>query len=140
MRSKRGMRSKVAIGATAMAVSLLAATAGMADDKLKSKDPADAIRTESPIKHVIILIGENRGTDHTFGVYRPKGKHQSISNLLSKGIVNADGSPGRNFKLARQYLVKPQSQYYIGAPRRDKVAYGDRGEMPQPNTAGAASA
>ena len=52
--------------------------------------------TESPIKHVIVLIGENRGLDHTFGVYRPKGKGQTISNLLSKGIVNEDGSPGPN--------------------------------------------
>src|SRR4051812_45354720 len=53
---------------------------------------ADA-KTETPIKHVIVLIGENRGLDHTFGVYRPKGKGQTISNLLSKGIVNEDGSP-----------------------------------------------
>src|SRR5712675_3516995 len=52
----------------------------------------DHATTESPIKHVIVLIGENRGLDHTFGVYRPKGKGQTISNLLSKGIVNEDGS------------------------------------------------
>ena len=34
----------------------------------------DKGKTASPIKHVIILIGENRGLDHTFGVYKPKGK------------------------------------------------------------------
>jgi phospholipase C len=50
----------------------LAATVGIADDKSKDRDPADSVKTESPIKHVIILIGENRGTDHTFGVYKPK--------------------------------------------------------------------
>src|ERR1700749_854903 len=50
--------------------------------------------TASPIKHVIVLIGENRGLDHTFGVYKPKGAGQTISNLLPKGIVNADGPPG----------------------------------------------
>src|SRR5215470_16029735 len=107
----RRIRSKLAVSVTAFAVSLVAATAGMANDDGRDRDRDGDARTESPIKHVIILIGENRGTDHTFGVYRPKGKHQSISNLLSKGIVNADGSPGRNFKLARQYLVNPQSQY-----------------------------
>ncbi len=48
----------------------------------KVTDPADAFATKSPIKHVIILIGENRGLDHTFGVYKPKGKGQTISNLL----------------------------------------------------------
>ena len=57
-----------------------------------AKNAADHIKTASPIKHVIILIGENRGTDHTFGVYKPRGKHQTISNLLSKGIVNEDGT------------------------------------------------
>src|SRR5277367_5721090 len=59
-----------------------------------ASDPANAFKTATPIKHVIILIGENRGLDHTFGVYKPKGKKQTISNILSKGIVNEDGSPG----------------------------------------------
>jgi len=134
------MRKKLGLSAVACAVSLIAATAGMAKDESKDNDAADALRTESPIKHVIILIGENRGTDHTFGVYRPKGRHQTISNILSKGIVEGDGSPGRNFKLAQQYSVKPQPLYYIGAPRNAKKAYGDRGQMPQPNTNGAPAA
>jgi phospholipase C len=116
----------------------LAATV-YADDKSKDKDPADSVKTESPIKHVIILIGENRGTDHTFGVYKPKGKHQTISNLLSKGIVNEDGSPGANFALAQQFSVAHQPLYYIGAPHQAKVAYDSRGQMPQPNTGGTPS-
>ena len=49
----------------------------------KSKDPTETIKTASPIKHVIVLIGENRGVDHTFGVYKPKGAGQTISNLLA---------------------------------------------------------
>jgi phospholipase C len=117
----------------------LAATV-YADDKSKDKDPADSVKTESPIKHVIILIGENRGTDHTFGVYKPRGKHQTISNLLSKGIVNQDGSPGANFALAQQFAVAHQPLYYIGAPHQAKVAYDSRGQMPQPNTGGTPSA
>ncbi len=84
----------------ALSLSLLAGAAGAAQDERRGGgDPADAAKTESPIKHVIILIGENRGTDHTFGVYRPQGKGQTISNLLSKGIVNEDGTPGPNFAL-----------------------------------------
>jgi phospholipase C len=134
------MRKKLGLSAVACAVSLIAANAGMAkDDASKGTDAADAIKTESPIKHVIILIGENRGTDHTFGVYRPKGKKQTISNILSKGIVEADGTPGPNFELAQQYSVKAQPLYYIGAPKKAKTAYGDRGQMPQPNTNGAPS-
>ena len=131
-------RSQFAMGAGAiLSFSLLAATVGFADDKTKDPDAADAVKTESPIKHVIILIGENRGTDHTFGVYKPKGKHQTISNILSKGIVNEDGTPGPNFSLAQQFMVKPQPLYYVGAPKAAKTAYGSTGQMPQPNTNGA---
>uniref|UniRef100_UPI0038F73695 hypothetical protein n=1 Tax=Streptomyces europaeiscabiei TaxID=146819 RepID=UPI0038F73695 len=78
------------------------------------KDHGDKGKTASPIKHVIILIGENHGLDHTFGVYKPKGKGQTISNLLSKGIVNEDGTPGPNFALAQQASVAGQPSYYIG--------------------------
>jgi phospholipase C len=131
-------RNHFAWGASAvMSFSLLAATVGVADDKSKDNDAADAVKTESPIKHVIILIGENRGTDHTFGVYKPRGKHQTISNILSKGIVNENGTPGPNFSLAQQFLVKPQPQYFVGAPKAAKTAYGSTGQMPQPNTNGA---
>jgi phospholipase C len=127
---------RVALMGGALSFSLAAVTVGMADDK-KDGDVSRDAKTESPIKHVIILIGENRGTDHTFGVYKPRGRHQTISNLLSKGIVLEDGSPGPNFGLAQQFLVKPQPLYYVGAPDNAKAAYGDRGQMPQPNSNGA---
>jgi len=131
-------RSHFAWGASAvLSFSLLAVTVGFADDKPKDTDAADAVKTESPIKHVIILIGENRGTDHTFGVYKPKGGGQTISNILSEGIVNEDGSPGPKFSLAQQFLVTPQPLYYVGAPDKAKAAYGGTGQMPQPNTNGA---
>src|SRR5581483_4033029 len=91
--------------------------------------------TRSPIKHVIILIGENRGFDHTFATYRPKGEGQTISNLLSKGIVRADGSPGPNYALAQQYSVTSQPLYYIGAPKAAKTPYNNTtNPMPQPTS------
>src|SRR5271155_1408095 len=52
--------------------------------------------TVSPIKHVILIIGENRPFDHVFATYQP-AKGQTVLNLLSEGIVKADGSPGPNF-------------------------------------------
>ncbi|HET6306195.1 MAG TPA: alkaline phosphatase family protein, partial [Rhodopila sp.] len=104
----------------------------------QATDAADAFPTRSPIKHVIILIGENRGFDHTFGVYRPKGSGQTISNLLSKGIVNEDGTPGPNYSLAQQYSVLPQTAWYLGAPNSAKMPYSAAtNPMPQPNTNGA---
>src|ERR1700723_2985608 len=136
MRDIRRSRMKWGVSAAALSVTLAAATAGLANEQQNS-DAAALVGTQSPIKHVIILIGENRGTDHTFGVYKPKGKHETISNILSKGIVNEDGTPGPNFSLAQQSMVKPQPQYYIGAPKAAKAAYGSTGQMPQPNTNGA---
>ena len=58
-------------------------------------------KTTSPIKHVIIIIGENRSFDHVFATYVPN-KGQTVDNLLSKGIVNADGTPGPNYALSAQ--------------------------------------
>src|SRR6201993_4936030 len=98
------------------------------------------VKTASPIKHVIILIGENRGLDHTFGVYKPKGKGETISNLLSKGIVNEDGTPGPNFAKAQQFSAAGQTSYYVGAGATAKTPYSPTNLMPQPNTNGAPQA
>jgi phospholipase C len=106
----------------------------------RDRDAAASLKTGSPIKHIIILIGENRGLDHTFGVYEPKGWGQTISNILSKGIVNKDGTPGPNFGLAAQYAVAPQASYYIGAPDGAKTPYSMTNLMPQPNINGAPQA
>jgi phospholipase C len=103
----------------------------------KGNHASDKTKTATPIKHVIILIGENRGLDHTFGVYKPKGAGQTISNLLSKGIVNEDGTPGPNFAQAQQFSVAGQPSYYIGAPAIAKAPYSATNGMPQPNTNGA---
>jgi phospholipase C len=58
--------------------------------------------TRTPIKHVIVIVGENRSFDHVFATYKPKHE-QHVDNLLSKGIINEDGTPGPNYALAAQY-------------------------------------
>ena len=84
-----------------------AAVAGIATLVLQLISPAIAAaadhsrQTQTPIQHVIVIIGENRTFDHVFATYKPR-HGQSISNLLSKGIVNEDGTPGPNFSLAAQ--------------------------------------
>ncbi|HEX3879026.1 MAG TPA: alkaline phosphatase family protein [Bryobacteraceae bacterium] len=64
--------------------------------------------TTTPIKHVIVIIGENRSFDHVFATYVPK-RGQNVWNLLSEGIVNADGTPGPNFSKAAQMSATDQS-------------------------------
>src|SRR5215469_17983227 len=69
--------------------------------------------TRTPIKHVIVLIGENRTFDHVFATYVPKSQ-DTVRNLLSEGIVTADGAPGPNFGRAAQYQATPpfQTSYF----------------------------
>ena len=53
-------------------------------------------KTDSPIKHVVVIVGENRTFDHVFATY--KAKHgQHVDNLLTKHIVNEDGTAGPAF-------------------------------------------
>jgi phospholipase C len=54
--------------------------------------PSNVATFASPVHHVIVVVGENRSFDHVFGVYKPL-PGQAVSNLLSKGIVNEDGTP-----------------------------------------------
>ena len=84
--------------------------------------------TTTPIKHVIIVVGENHTFDNLFGAYAPKAGQQ-IDNLLSKGIVNADGSPGPNFALARQLIGQDKGRY-----RAETPSLGAYDVLPQPYT------
>ncbi len=86
-----------------MTIRLLLKTACLATTALTATaivtahaDPA----THTPIKHVIIIVGENRTFDNLFGGYQPVAG-QSVDNLLSRGIVKADGTPGRAFRQGR---------------------------------------
>ena len=90
--------------------------------------------SETPIKHVIVLIGENRTFDHTFGTYSPQ-PGQTIANLVSKGIVNADGTPGPNFALAAQSEAAAQSAFWLSPDSKTRYAV-----LPGPSTSGAPSA
>ena len=92
-----------AVAAAALATFALAepAPALAATASVAATLPAKPAAPVTPIQHVIVVVGENHTFDNLFGTYKPR-KGQKIANLLSKGIVNADGTPGPNFALARQ--------------------------------------
>ncbi|HTU52354.1 MAG TPA: alkaline phosphatase family protein [Acetobacteraceae bacterium] len=112
-------------GMSAVALSISAAPAlaapfgGPNDDK-----------TTTPIKHVIIIVGENQSFDHWFATYRPTNG-QSIRNLFSEGIVNADGTPGPRFAAAVQNKASDTITYSI-----DPTITGPYATLPPPNTGG----
>jgi phospholipase C len=90
------------------------------------------VRTRTPIKHVIVIIGENRTFDHLFATYRsPSGDH--VDNLLSKHIVREDGSPGSQYPRSHQFTAVD------AAPAPFEMTPGTRalyGTLPPPHVPG----
>jgi len=93
-------------------------------------DDAHHQTTESPIKHVIVLIGENRTFDHLFATYVPTSR-DSVLNLLSEGIIKADGTPGPHFSRAAQFqAIRPfKTKFFISLDNDDKAPYST---LPEP--------
>lgn len=78
-----------------------------------AKDDDHDRKTATPLKHVIILIGENHSFDNVYGTYQPR-KGQSVSNLLSKGIVNSSGMTALNTQAQQFQINQPYpSKYFI---------------------------
>jgi phospholipase C len=103
-----------------------------AQDSANSKPSSTERRpaTASPIQHVIVIIGENRTFDHIFATYQPKPGN-TVDNLLSKGIVNVDGTPGPNFSDGLQYsAIDTHADGYQISPQ-DKSVYS---ALPAPLT------
>jgi acid phosphatase len=127
MLSPRSVRttSRLGLSASASVVAMLA---------LGPNAYADG--DDTPIKHVITIIGENRSFDHVFGLYKPR-RGETISNLLSKGILKEDGTPGPQFAKAAQFQVAPQKSYYVGIPGTAKSPYN---MLPPPDLNGTPTA
>jgi phospholipase C len=79
---------------------------------LAASPQANDGNTTTPIKHVIVIYGENRSFDHLYATYQPRS-NETINNLLSEGIVNADGTPGENFAQAAQYMATDTDTFRI---------------------------
>ena len=78
--------------------------------------------TATPIKHLIVIYGENRSFDHLYATYVPK-QGQTVFNLLSQGIVNKDGSPGPNFDKAKQWKASDTDKYSISPKKTEPYQF-----------------
>jgi len=128
------------IGLTGLALGPFSFGPALAGETPSSPDD----QTQTPIKHLIVIIGENRSFDHVFATYVPKQPGETINNLLSEGIIALDANkntiPGPNFEKAHQlaaqdlgstdpFLLSPPKQIFpnnqlpaplVGGP---KVSY-----------------
>ena len=119
MRNPRLKRITAAVAAAAMLAGQGVVPAARADDGRGRNE----VRTATPIKHVIVLIGENRTFDHLFATYQPR-KGQTVLNLLSQGIIQADGRPGANFDRSRQFTVSSPlpATYFVSSDGKTPYA------------------
>ena len=99
------VRQHFAVGASVFA---LLANLGTPMPAAAEEQPTAA----TPIQHVIVIIGENRSFDHVYATYQP-ASGQTVTNLLSKGIIDAEGKPGLNSKLAAQFNALDKTTYQI---------------------------
>jgi phospholipase C len=111
----RKLLSSAALGATAVAAIVPAAAAA-------GQWGANDTKTTTPIQHVIVIIGENRSFDHVFATYTPVKKSESVFNLLSEGIINADGTPGPNYSKAPQQQAQDTGTYQLSPGSKSPYA------------------
>jgi phospholipase C len=90
--------------------------------------PSAGAATTTPIKHVVVIIGENHTFDNIFATYEPPAG-QSVLNLRSEGIVNADGSAGPDVAKAEQVQATDTTTYQV-----KPTLTGSYSTLPQPNT------
>ncbi|MGA2099129.1 MAG: alkaline phosphatase family protein [Candidatus Acidiferrum sp.] len=113
------------VGLAAVALFQFTVGAGLADAAPQNKPSNPDHNTTSPIKHVIVIIGENRSFDHVFATYVPK-PGQTVKNLLSENIITLDANknaiPGRNFEKAHQLSAKDlgsQDTFLLSPPKQE---------------------
>jgi phospholipase C len=117
----RGLRA-TALSLAMIQMSIGPALATTAPNPNDLPSPGTLGNPQSPIKHVIVIIGENRSFDHVFATYQPKaikGRPQEVLNLLSEGIISLRGTnavPGPLWELAVQKQVSSQGSVFTLSP------------------------
>ncbi len=120
---RRSLKERLRLGGAMLAT--LPVVVGSA---LAAPSPgANDNKTTTPIKHVIVIVGENRSFDHLFATYvSPSG--DGVRNLLALGIVNADGTPGPSFAAATQFKASDTTTYSVSPTIAAAYAH-----LPPPN-------
>jgi phospholipase C len=110
------------------AIAAVVATALFGNAAVPSLAANRGQETTTPIKHLIVVIGENHTFDNMFGAYKPR-RGQTIRNLLSERIINEDGTPGPNFYKAAQQMAADTDHYRVNPLPTGPFAF-----LPQPVT------
>ncbi len=123
------------LGAVRVGFSFLALAQLSLGATLTSAAQSRDSETRTPIKHVIVIIGENRSFDHVFATYVPKNG-ETVNNLLSEGIVALDANkkaiPGPNFNRAHQLAASDTDTFLLSPPKKEFL----KNQLPAPLVGG----
>jgi acid phosphatase len=108
-------------------VTLIVVTACLLSDPTADSAPVPPA-TETPIEHLIIIVGENISFDNLFATYEPL-PGSKVANLLSRGIVDREGRPGPHFAEATQRKANVRDHYAV-----TPAITGAFATLPQPGT------
>jgi phospholipase C len=140
---RHGLRMAAAsLAVLQMSVGPVLAAAGPAFGGLWNSGADRSGQTATPIKHVIVIIGENRSFDHVFATYVPR-PGQTVHNLLSEGIIQLDANknaiPGPHFHKAQQLSASDlglQDSFLLSPPKQEFPS----NQLPAPQAGGPSGA
>ena len=118
------------IGLTSIALFQFVAGAALAN---AGQGDGRSSETRTPIKHVIVIIGENRSFDHVFATYQPKRRGIRLessfrryrqrrwyarSQLLQGATARGDGFRSRSVPTEPAQIPVPRQHLAVAAGRR----------------------
>jgi phospholipase C len=133
---KRDRRGAVALACAAALATSLGAQAG-------SGNWAESAQTTTPIKHVIVIFGENISFDHYFATYpyatNPTGEpafHAApdtprANNLLQGGLLDQNPNSTQPFRMDTGLLSVTCDQNHSYTPEQEAVDHGLMDKFPQ---------
>ena len=105
-------------------LALLQLSLGAAVSAADAHDRGRATRT--PIKHVIVIIGENRSFDHVFATYEPKQRRKECGIFFPKASSTGNGKARcpNFYKAEQQAAADPSADTFLLSPAKSSFPNG----------------
>src|SRR5271156_633747 len=137
------------MAAIALASNLvLAMPSGLFAVPAPGNDAASSAPTTTPIKHVIVIFGENESFDHYFGTYphatNPKGEPffeaksetPRANNLLAGGLLTENPNSTQPFRMDTGILSVTCDQNHSYTPEQQALDHGLMDKFPESTGSG----
>lgn len=138
-------------GIVSVAVSLICALSALSDQARASQDTAASADTTTPIKHVIVIFGENESFDHYFATYpyasNPSGEPTfkarpdtpRANNLLSGGLLDQNPNSTQPFRMDTGKASVTCDQDHSYTPEQQAVDHGLMDLFPESTGSGSST-